>query len=262
MAITVLSSASGSKGASVSIELLMSDPFSIASAGRALDGAISRLVHDLTAPPLPAAEERKRALAQYRGARETTASLIRDLSQAQADFAPGPRVWSIGQNVHHLLLTEDLYRGQMRDMIALAAKGGGTSIDLTFREINTSVAYIPREVMPLLAAPLKVFNLFVPQAVRETMFRFPLIPALNPSVSDPVRGLRIEELRARAMSSLAATEAVFRGKLPANLGTITLSHPILGTNTITQLFRIITAHEERHHGQMRSVLENARFPKT
>lgn len=240
----------------------MSDTFSIASAGRAIDGAISRLVHDLTAPPPPRGEERNRALAQYRAAREQTVALIRGLTQTQADFAPAANVWSIGQNVEHLLLTEQLYRTQMKEMIDLARKGGRTNIELTFEQINTSIAFIPREVMPMFTMPLKVFNLFVPRAVRETMFRFPLIPAVNPTVSSPARSQPIIELRARAVSSLAATEEMLRGNLPPNLNRVTLSHPILGTNNIVQIFGIITAHEERHHGQMRSVLNNPRFPKS
>ena len=239
----------------------MSEPFSLASAGRALDGALSRLVHGLVTPPQQSAEDRAAAIHEYRLAREQTISIILDLTQAQADFKSEPDVWSISQNVEHLLLTEDLYRAQIQKMIALAKTGGATDIELTFRDINTSVAYIPREIMPLLTVPLKVFNMFVPQAVRETMFRVPLIPAINPSVSDPAHSQPIAELLHRCTSSLAATEAVFRGDLPTNLGTVTLTHPILGTNNIVQIFGIITAHEQRHHGQMNRVLQNPRFPR-
>jgi len=241
-------------------EPVMSDIFSLRSAGRALDGAISRLVHGLTTAPPPPGEEWNRAIEQYRAAREETIAIIRDLTQAQADFRPALQVWSIGQNVEHLLLTESLYRRQMQNLIDLAGRGGKTDIELTFRQINTSIAFIPREVMPMFTMPLKVLNMFMPRAVRETMFRITLIPAVHPSVSNPARSQPIAELRARAVSSLAATEEVFRGDLPANLRHMTLSHPILGTNNIVQIFGIITAHEERHHGQMRRVLENARFP--
>ena len=163
--------------------------------------------------------------------------------------------------VEHLLLTENFHRASMRKMIDLARKGGGTNIELTFQEIDTSIAFIPREIMPVFTAPLKVFNLFVPQAVRETIFRIPLIPAVTPTFSDPARGKPIGELRSRAASSLGATEDVFRGEMPRNLGNITVSHPILGNNNIAQVLGILTAHEDRHHGQMRALLENPRFPK-
>jgi hypothetical protein len=239
----------------------MSQPFTLSAAGRAIDGAISRMVHDLVTPTGAPAEERAAAFRQYRVAREGTLSIVQHLSQAQSDFKPAPGKWSIAQNVEHLLMTEDLYRTQIQNLIALARSGDGANIDLTFRDINTSVAYIPREVIPFLAAPLKVFNMFVPQAIRETMFRIPLIPAIAPTVSTPETCRPISELRQQCPSSLAATEAVLRGDLPPNLDRMTITHPILGTNNIAQIFRIIAAHEERHHTQMRSVIQNPRFPK-
>jgi len=239
----------------------MSESFSLASAGRAIDGAISRLVHDLVTPALPPTEERNAALGRYRAARDQTVAIIRDLTQTQADFRPAPDKWSVSQNVEHLLLTEDLYRDQIQQLIAMAKHGQGTNIELSFREINTAVAYIPRGVMPLLTVPLNIFNVFVPQAVREVMFRVPLIPAVAPSVSSPAASQPIAELRRRAVSSIAATEAVFRGDLPANIDRMTLSHPVIGTNNIGQIFGVIAAHEERHHGQMRRLIGDPRFPR-
>ena len=240
----------------------MSDAFDLSAAGRALDGAISRMVHGFVTPAAAPAEERMAGLQQYRRAREGTMSLIQNLSQVQADFKPSSDSWSVGQVVQHLLMTEDLYRGQIQEMIAMARRGGGTNIDLTFREINTAVAYIPREVMPLLSAPLRVFNMFVPQTVRELMFRLPIIPALAPTVSTPVTTRAIGDLRADCVTSLESTEALLSGDLPSNLDRITITHPILGTNNVAQIFRIIAAHEERHHSQIRGVTGHSRFPKT
>jgi hypothetical protein len=239
----------------------MSEPFTLASAGRAIDGAISRIVHGLVTPDAAPAEERAAGFQQYRLAREGTISIIRNLSQVQADFKPASDSWSVSQNVEHLLLTEDLYRTQIQNLIALAKRGGDTNIELTFKDINTAVAYIPRDFMPFLSAPLKVFNMFVPQPVREAMFRLPLIPAIAPTVSSPAPSRPIDELRARCTTSLAATDALLSGDLPPNLDRMTLSHPVLGTNNIAQIFRIIAAHEQRHHTQMRSILQDPRFPK-
>ena len=92
----------------------MSEPFTFGSAGRAIDGAISRLVHDVVTPAAAPAEERAAGLEQYRVARAGTIAIIRDLSPTQAQFKPAMNVWSISQNVEHLLLTEELYRTQMQ----------------------------------------------------------------------------------------------------------------------------------------------------
>lgn len=239
----------------------MSQPFSLSSAGRAIDGAVSRLVHDLTTAPLPPGEVRTRALGQYRAARQGTLDILRGLSQAQAEFCPAPKVWSIDQNVQHLLLIEDLHRGNMRKMIEMARRGKGGNIDLTFQQIDTSFAYIPREVIPVFAAPLNLMNRFMPRAIRETMFRIPLIPAVHPTFSTPVGHQQIDELRPRAQFAIEATEAIFQGEMPANLHQVTTSHPILGTNNVAQILGIIAAHEERHHVQMRAVMNHPRFPK-
>ncbi len=238
----------------------MSDGFSLASAARALDGAISRLVSDISSPRGAPGGEWVPALAGYSTARQETIALIRDLTQEQADFSPAPRVWSMGQNVEHLLLTEKLYRTQIRNLIDLAKKGGRKNIDLTFEQIDTSLAFIPREVMPIFTVPLNMFNRFVPQVIRNTMFRVPLVPAIAPRVSDPARYIPVAALRERAAFSIAATEELLYGDLPPNLSEMTLSHPILGVNNVAQILGIIAAHEERHQAQMRRVRENPRFP--
>jgi hypothetical protein len=229
--------------------------------GRALDGAFSRFVNDLVAPPPAPGREWPTALAKYSVARDATLTLISDLRQDQSDFFPAPGVWSIGQNVEHLLLTERLYRNQFRNLIALAGKGDETNIALTFEHIDTSIAFIPRDLMPFFSMPLNVFNAFMPRVVRETMFRLPLISATNPTSSEPAPYRSIVDLQTRCITSLAETEALFDRDLPSNLKDMTLSHPLLGTNNILGLFGIITAHEERHHGQIRRVMESPRFPK-
>jgi len=238
--------------------------FSAASLGLAVDGAISRMVHDLTAPPPAPAAELSLAMAKYRGAREQTLAIIQDFTQAQADYSPSFKVWSIGQIVEHLILTETLYRAQIRKLIQLAFQGGNknrrSTIEVTFDQIDNSMAFIPRDVIAKLALPLNTMNLLIPRAVRTAMFRFPLIPALNPLSSEPAPRLSVADLRARAVSSLNTTEEIFRGDLPLNVMDMTLRHPLLGANNVAELLGILWAHEERHHRQIRGVMANPRFP--
>jgi uncharacterized damage-inducible protein DinB len=238
----------------------MSDNFSLSTAARAFDGALSRLVHDLVTPPAHPGEEWHAPLAQYRQVRESTIDIVRRLTQKQVDFSPAHETWSIGQILDHLLLSEKLYRTQMERLIELAREGKSTDIELSMYQVNSSFAFIPREVMSLFSIPMKVFNMFVPHAVRESLIRYPLIPALNPTVSDPVRGRPIEVLCESLKSSIAETEALFRGALPANLREMTLSHPVLGTNNIQQILGILGAHEERHQGQIRDRIRQAGGP--
>ena len=239
----------------------MTEDFSLATVARALDGAVSRLVHDLVTPPPHPGDEWHATLAEFRGIREHTLDMVRMLTQKQIDFIPAKGSWSIGQNLDHLLLSEKLYRTQIERLFEMARDGKGTSIDLSMRQVNSSFAFIPREVMSLFSVPMTMFNMFMPYAVREALIRYPVIPALNPSVSDPAKGRPIEELRALLKTSIGETEQLFRGELPANLKEMTLRHAILGTNDIQEILGILGAHEQRHHGQIRAVMALPRYPK-
>ena len=63
-----------------------------------LDGTISRLVYGLVSHPAT-------GLAEYRGAREQTIALIRDLTQSQSDFRPARQsVYRSASHPSHLAL--------------------------------------------------------------------------------------------------------------------------------------------------------------
>ena len=228
--------------------------------GRIVDGVVSRFVNALAAPPLPEEKALERRIERFRNIREQTIGLIGNLSQRQADFAPAHKKWSIAQIADHLLLSEKMYRGQFEKLLAMARAGKRPRIEITLREVNTSFAFIPREIIPLFSAPIQMMNSFVPHAVRETMVRLPIFPATNPSIAEPAPSRPIEQLRAELRTSLGATEEVFRADLPARLTEMTISHPILGDNNLLQVFEILSAHEERHQSQIRSILANPAFP--
>jgi hypothetical protein len=239
----------------------MSDsPFYPSSLSQAIDGAISRVVHGIVTPGQLPEQELKVAIREFSEVRERTLELVSDVTPAQAAFKPKPKVWSVGENLDHLLLTEQNYRAQMRRLIDLARAGKGTSINLTLTEMNASIGPIPREVIPLFEMPLRMMSLFVPHAVREAIIRFPVIPSANPSISDPEQK-DIGVLRKELVAELETTTAMFTGDMPPRLMEMTVSHPILGTNNVIRIFRLITAHEERHHGQMRTVMANPAWPR-
>lgn len=239
----------------------MSDsPFFPAALRQAIDGAISRIVQDIVAPqPLPE-QERQLALDQFVVVRQRTLDLITPLTQPQASFQPASGSWSVAEILDHLLLTEKVYRTQLQRLVDLARGGKATSVQLSLKEMNASIAPIPRDIMPYFEKPLLLMNSLVPHSLRETMFRFPLIAGVNPAASDPLRK-DIALLRTELESSLAASKALFEGEMPARLNEMTLTHPMLGSNNVVTLFRLLSAHEERHHGQTRKVLAHPNCPK-
>jgi uncharacterized damage-inducible protein DinB len=232
-------------------------PSAFTSAARAIDGAISRMVQGVNSASWnPGAE-----VDRFRLIREQTLAVLGEVNAQQAAWSPRKGVWSIAQIADHLLLTEQMYREQFRRLIQMAREGRGTSIEISLREVDVAFAAVPREVIPLLEFPIKMFNFFVPHVVRETMVRYPLIAALNPRQSAPREGLSIEGLRADLAASFAETEEFFRAPMPSNLDQLTINHPVLGNNNIPQLFNIVIAHEQRHQGQIADLRAQANFPK-
>jgi hypothetical protein len=233
-------------------------PSLLTTAARAIDGAISRVVQSVNAPSWnPAAE-----VDRFRVVREQTLAILGEVSNEQASWSPGKGVWSIAQIADHLLRSEEMYLEQFRRLIQMANEGRGTTIEISLTEVDVAFAAIPREVIPLLEFPMRMFNIFVPHVVRETMVRYPLIAALNPRGSQPREGLIVAKLREDLAVALVETESFFQSPMPPNIHELTINHPIMGNNTIPQLFGIVIAHEQRHHEQMSGVRNLASFPKT
>jgi uncharacterized damage-inducible protein DinB len=232
-------------------------PSVVTSAARTIDGAISRMVQGVNSVSWNPAAEADR----FRLVREQTLTILAQVNAEQALWSPRKGVWSIAQIADHLLLSEEMYREQFRRLLQMAREGRGSTIEISLKEVDVSVAPIPREVIPLLEFPLRMFNLFVPHVLRETMVRYPLVASLNPRASQPRDGLILGKLREDLDLALAETERFFQTPMPPNIHELTINHPILGNNTIPQLFSIVIAHEERHQGQMSDVRAHASFPK-
>ena len=227
---------------------------------KSIDSAISRVVQSLVSPAATQTVDWNKLVQALRTIRERSVAQLQNLSQEQADFAPAKGTWSIAQNADHVLLGEKLYRTQIGRLMDLARAGGKTTLEIGFDEINPSLAFIPNEVMALMAAPLTFVNRFVPGIVRETIIRYPLIPATTPSVMEPAKTRPIAELVEHMATSIAATEELFRDRVPANLRTVTMSHPLLGNNNVQDIFGLMCAHEARHQDTIKKISENRLFP--
>jgi DinB family protein len=194
-------------------------------------------------------------------ARAATQKIADQVSDAQAAFIPASGRWSIGEVLDHILLAEQLYRERFAKLIDLRRSGKRAEIASDFSEIDTSILFIPRPMLPFLAMPLQMMNLFVPTTVRETMTRYRLMPAQAPSVATPRSGRPIVELREQLMSGLAQTDALFAANPDLDYRTMRLSHPLMGNNNVLQLLRIMAKHEQRHQEQIRAVQHASAYPK-
>lgn len=199
-------------------------------------------------------------LEPFRAARSETLALAGAVNDQQASFTPAAGKWSIGEVLDHILLAEKLYRDRFEKLIAMKRAGQKPELRSSFEEINTSVMFIPRPVLPALEVPFRMLNLFLPGAVRETLTRHRIMPAQAPSIAIPRKGRGVEELRKELEESLALTEKLFHSNADLDFREMRLSHPLMGSNNVLQLVRIMTLHEQRHQEQIRAVQRAPGYP--
>src|SRR5262249_23649937 len=137
----------------------------VRSAARAIDGAISRMVQGVNAADWNPHTEVDR----FRVVREQTLATLGQVNGIQAAWSPQKGIWSIAQIADHLLRSEEMYREQFQRLTKMANEGRGSTIEISLNEVDIGFAAIPREVIPLLEFPMRMFNLFVPHVLRETM---------------------------------------------------------------------------------------------
>ena len=192
--------------------------------------------------------------------RAETLRLCSAITQAQSEFAP-PGKWSAGEVLHHLLLAENLYRGNFAQLIELQKSGQRPILRRSFADLNTSIAYIPKPILPMLEIPFTVMNMFVPSVVRETMMQFRLVPAQNPDVITPKKGQPVNDLQVALQASYDEMAALFNANPNLDYRGMTYQHPIMGSNNALQMMRIVALHERRHQSQIRDLLRLPQFSK-
>ena len=202
----------------------------------------------------------KQNLELLRSTRAGTLRLCSGISQAQSEFAQ-PGRWSVGENLHHLVLADDLYRSYFAQLIDMQKSGQRPILRRSFADINTSIAYIPKPILPLLEIPFTVMNMFVPSMVRETMIQFRVLPAQNPDIITPKKRQPMTELRAALQASYHKTAALFNDNPRLDYRGMIYQHPIMGSNSVLQMLRIVALHERRHQSQIQEVLRSRQFPK-
>ncbi|MFN0171376.1 MAG: DinB family protein [Bryobacteraceae bacterium] len=201
------------------------------------------------------------ALELFRTTRADTHSLIRGLTQRQADFRANAQTWSIGQVLDHLLIAERLYREAIQDLIRLAKAGHRPVISKSFSEVDTSIAHIPRSVLPFLDVPFTVVNMFVPSFVREVMAEFRIVPAQNSKLAEPAFSTPVLELRDALRDSFDDTAALIKMTTGVDFRALRYQHPLLGDNNVPQLMRMVAYHEKRHQSQIRDNVNSRHYPK-
>jgi len=203
----------------------------------------------------------KEELAQLRAIRSRTLAMIQDLSQEQLDYVPQLGEWSVGEQVDHLILAEQVLRRDIAILIEQAKAGQTPYLYRSFAEFNARPAFIPECALSWLEAPLNVFNMFMPAGIREYIIRNVPVRALAPDVTLPRRGKTKAALYEELRAMLHETEALFAVNPSLDYNNMRHQHPLFGIQTVPQLVRTLWLHEQAHQDQIARILASPQFPK-
>jgi uncharacterized damage-inducible protein DinB len=197
-------------------------------------------------------------LDEFQTTRTRTLAVAGGLTQKQLEFTPELTQWSIGEVLDHMLLAERVNRDQIARLVEMKRQGRMPELNLTFSDLNISVAGVPRCLLPLLEGPITIMNQFVPDGLRTYLTRNRLIPFRNPDVATPRCGRPAAELSSDLKASLQETEILLRNNADLDYNELILRHPLLGSYNVPGLLRFMAAHEERHQAQIKNILNRLR----
>jgi DinB superfamily len=200
-------------------------------------------------------------LERFRSIRARTLAMVQGLSQAQMDYSPAPGTWSIGEVLDHLILSVDIIREDVAELIELDKAGKQPLLYRSAAEFNITTFFIPKCMLPFLEVPFNFLGMFVPDSVREFFVRYRLLPARAADTATPRPGRSTAELRDGLRSSLEELEALFAANPNLDYDKMIHQHPLLGTQNVPHLLYIMGLHEERHQSQISDSLTNSQFPK-
>ena len=197
----------------------------------------------------------------FGSARARTLRTVASLTQAQLDFSVRAGQWSIGEVLDHLLLVEALYRGEIVQLVELKRAGRPAYLKRSFTHMNGSPFYLPDVVLSWLDVPLGIVNRFIPDAVRDLVTEYPIVPVRNPDGATPRPRRPGPDLRGELVSSLAETRALITANADLDYSQMVSEHPLLGANDVGRMLAFLARHERRHDKQIDRVRTDRRFPR-
>jgi hypothetical protein len=198
----------------------------------------------------------------FRSTRGRTMTIVEKLSQPQMDFAPAPDRWSVGEILDHLILGQKLNLSYIAELIGRKKAGRSPVLSLSFSDLDVSVGYIPKSLLPALEAPFTMLNLFLPSRVRDFMTSHRLVPAQHPGITTPRRARPADDLCDDLISSLKEMNTLLESHSHLEYSEMVIQHPLLGSNNIPGLLRFLALHEQRHQSQMNNILTSSGFPRS
>ena len=204
-----------------------------------------------------------RSYAQFEEARKIrheTQKLVEKLDQEQSEFRPDSDTWSVGQVLDHLIKLDALIVRELEVAINQRRRG----LPFIYRgvaDIDTTVPWVLRPLLPFFEIPFGVFNVVVPLSVRNYLTGNRSIPLQAPGVIRPRSGRSIDDLREELGETFDHLEQQQKDDPDIDLGAVYYYNPITGLNSVAGLYKFVSNHEQRHQKQLRDILGDESFPR-
>ncbi len=159
---------------------------------------------------------------------------VAGLTQAQADWRPAPERWSVGEVLHHLILSDRSFALAVRKLVQRGRREGlaaGPSARRSWPRMHT-IADVSA------SGPVK-----------------------NPERVTPAHGLPIEQLRADLAATHESVAAQIPGLSGLDLDALRLPHPLGFELNLYRWVDIAGAHERRHLAQIEAIMAEPGFPR-
>jgi len=193
--------------------------------------------------------------------RDETLRLVEELDQEQSEFRPDSKTWSVGQVLDHLIKLDHLIVRELEVAINQRRRG----LPFIYRgvaDVDTSIPWILRPVLPFFEVPFSILNAVVPLTLRNAFTGNRDIPFQAPRVIEPRFGRPIETLRRELEETFDRLEEQQDDEPEIDLSKVYYYNPITGLNSVAGLYKFVSNHEERHQKQLREILGDEAFPKT
>jgi hypothetical protein len=156
---------------------------------------------------------------------------VEGLSQAQADWRPGEREWSVGEVIHHLTIAE-IATGKLTTKLTREAEAAGR------------LAPFPADLTAFAPVPV------APAGAAEA-----------PAVVWPEHGKPIDELIAGIRATRARSRQSIERLATVDPRTLSFKHFRLGDLDLAQWWTLQAEHDLIHLGQLRDIKRAPGFPR-
>jgi hypothetical protein len=209
------------------------------------------------------AEKLQRAIDRVQPARSAFLTEVQGLSQAEFDFKPAHDAWSIGEVIHHVVLSEEHWQRTLRELFKLGQERGRATKRIGFDELAMGPRMIPMSLLrfPGFLIPWSIMADFVPSGIQSFILANPIFKVRTAPAVEPKPGLPREDLLGYLERSRQSTLQILEPHKNKDLSGFIWKHDLMGSRDVYATLEMLANHDRRHQTQIRNIKNNPRFPK-